>query len=141
MNKHLFEKETPAERLNLLKNSCDTTETFNYSKPYGEEEMVVIKDRYAQNGIELQKIEEEKKEAIEGFKARMKPLEVEKNELLEGIKHKAKMVSETVYLMSDQKKGDMEYYNADGEMVYSRKLMPGERQLKIEAFKKEGTNN
>jgi hypothetical protein len=128
------------EQEQILKDNCESTEMFNYSKPYNDEEMVVIKDRYSQNGIEIQKIEEEKKQVIDEFKARLKPLEMEKNELLESVKHKAKLVSETVYLIADQELGNMDYTNSEGTVVYSRKLMPNEKQVRMELVHK-GTNN
>ena len=131
-----LETTAPEDRLRLLKDNCEKTEQFNYSKPYEASEMVVIKDRYSQNGIEVQSVEEQKKQANEEFSTVLKPLKEEQKELLESIKHKAKVVTETVYLMPDHDTGDMNYCNALGEVVYSRKLMPAEKQTRIAPLKK-----
>ena len=130
------ENETPAEKLQILKDNAESTEAFTYQKELSAEEIALAKDKYAQNGIILQQLDEELALIKEDFAARMKPKKLESKEFLERIKHGAETVTETVYLIADQQTGDMNYYNTEGDMVYSRKLMPQEKQTRMAVLKK-----
>lgn len=134
------QNETPSERLQILKDNAEQTEQFTYAKDLSDEEISAAKDKYAQNGIVLQQKDEEIAEIKKQFAAEISPLKAASRELLERIKHRAETVTETVYLIADQEKGNMDYYNAIGEIVYSRKLMPQEKQIRLKSLK-EGTNN
>jgi hypothetical protein len=137
----LVGNESPSQILQILKDNAETTTQFTYSRPLESEELNVVKDNYAQNGIKLQAIEEERKAVTEKFTLQIKPIKAANQELLETIKHQAETVNEEVYLISDQEQGDMDYYNSKGQVVYTRKLMPQEKQLRMLKVEKTGTND
>jgi len=138
--KLMLQNETPQERKRILRDNCYAVEKFNYSKPFTNEELLDIKDKYSQRSIEVQRVEQEKQNAVDAFKMQLKPILLERADLLEKIKNKAEQVSEDVFLMDDQENGVMDFINDAGETVYSRPLLPTEKQLKIKVAK-TGTDN
>lgn len=133
----LFSEDlTSAERLQILKDNCEKSENFTYSKPLTPEELSVAKDTYSQNAIKLNALNSELDDVKKEFKEKMKPIEIEQSKTLEIIKHQAEVVNEEVFLMANHEAGDMEYYNSSGDMVYTRKLMPQERQTRMTVLKK-----
>ena len=86
----------------------------------------------AQSRMKGMDIEIEKKEAMEAFKAELKPLNEKKQELLENIKKGSEYVEneECVKILYHEEKM-AGYYNKLGELVYSRPIMPQEMQRTI----------
>ena len=88
-------------------------------------------------------IEIEKKEAMEEFKERLKPLNEEKQELLDHIKRGSEFVENeecAKILYHEEKMAG--FYNKLGELVYSRPIMPQEMQKTVFSInRKTGTES
>lgn len=136
-------KDVPeSERKTILRDTADKKERFTYPKALSDLEITRLKDEYTQNAIKVAKQEEAKKEFMEGWKANVKPLKLEMSAQMVRIRSKVDEVTEDVYLISDQETNEMGYYNERGELVYSRPLMPDERQLSLVSNNKlTGTTN
>ncbi|WP_418943388.1 hypothetical protein, partial [Phocaeicola plebeius] len=86
----------------------------------------------AEVSITINDVELEKKEAMESFKERLKPLNEEKQELLDHIKRGSEFVANeecAKFLYHKEKMAG--FYNKLGELVYSRPIMPQEMQKTI----------
>jgi len=139
MDKRILIGVSEKERLETLDSSADKIEEFSYTKPFTPEQILVFKDKLSTTMIEFNAIEEELKEIKDDYKLKMDPLKAETKELLKNIKNKAEFVKEKCYLMIEGNEAG--YYNADGELVYTRPLLPGERQKTIFSVQREGTND
>lgn len=135
MEKQLFQKSTPGERVRMLQDNCDSIEKQSYMKQFTHEEIVLMKDRLSDVSIDLNEIDIEKKDVVDIFKQRSKPLVREKLDLLNNIKRKAIDVSEECFKFVDQEEGTVGYYNSVGDLVFSRPIMPSEKQKTIFSLK------
>jgi len=134
----IFKDVSQAERIQLLQNNAERREEFSYSRPYTSAELENMKDDFAQKSIRLSEINDELEGIKEQFKSVMKPIKEETSKLLSGIKLKTAVVTESVFLLANQEDGTMEYRNEQGYLVHFRKLLPEERQLKLQ-IKQTGT--
>ena len=130
-----------AERIEFLDSNCDKVEERGYMKPFTPEQLNEMKDTLASITIEINDIEEEKKEAMQAFNDRLKPLREELKELLVGIKNKAEFVTEKCYKFIDQEERMVGFYNEDGTLIDSRPAYANELQGTIFQMKRTGTNN
>lgn len=75
MDKELGQEyKNPIQREAFLKDNCDGCEQKGYMKPYSPEELQGHKEKLANVSIEIEELENEKKEAMEIFKGKLKPL-------------------------------------------------------------------
>ena len=108
-----------------------------YPRRTGSEETL------AEVSITINDVELEKKEAMESFKERLKPLNEEKQELLDHIKRGSEFVeNEECAKFLYHKEKMVGFYNKLGELVYSRPIMPQEMQKTVFSInRKTGTDN
>lgn len=76
------------QREAFLKDNCDKVEEKGYMKPFTPEELQGSKESLANVSIQIDEIEERKKEVAKEFKAELEPLVDERKEMVS--KHKAK---------------------------------------------------
>lgn len=141
MEKHLLKNVSEKERIETLESSADKVENFSYTKPFTPDQIVVFKDELSTTMIDLNIIEDEFKAIKDEYKSKMKPLKEETKILLTEIKNKAEFITERCFVMIEG--NEVGYYNANGDLVYQRPLLPGEKQKTVFSVlrEKEGTNN
>lgn len=136
----MFADKSASEREAIFRDSCDGVEELGYTKQFTSEQLEAKKDELAEASIERNQIEDEKKEAMDEFKARLKPVSENIKQLLTDIKHKSQYVNETVYKFIDRENNMVGFYNREGDMVFSRPLNSQERQIQI-GERRTGTHN
>lgn len=136
MGKLFMPDMEPADRLEALEANADKVEETDYLKPLTPEELDVRREKHTENSIKLSDLEEEKKDAVSGFKAKMEPLQVENKELLFEIKTKQAKVSGRLYHLANHGESMMETYDENGEMISSRRLRPEEKQGRMHLLRK-----
>ena len=110
-------------------------------KHFSKEDIERRKEELATVAININDLEEEKREFMDAFKERKKPLEKIKKELLTDLKNRAEYVTEPCYKYIDQEAGEVGYYNQEGELVLQRPIHPDERQSTIfQMMPKNGTH-
>jgi len=124
----------------FLKDNCDQVERKGYMKPFTPEELAEMKESLAETSIEINDVEIEKKEMLEGFKRRAKPLLEAKQQLLENIKHKAEFVDEQCYKFVDTVTKEVGFYNGEGNLIESRPAFGNELQSTIFQISRTGTD-
>lgn len=139
MEKKLLAGATPKDRIETLESSADKVENFSYTKPFTPEQITVFKDELSTKMIELSAIEDDFKDIKEQFKAKMKPLKDETKDLITSIKNKAEFITEKCFMFIEG--NEVGYYNSEGDLVYSRPLLPGEKQKTVFSVLRDGTNN
>lgn len=142
MERELGKEYRGIERERFLKDNCDQVVEKGYMKPFESGELQKFKDDLAEVSIELNDIEEEKKDAMFIFKEKAKPLNEERAELLKNIKQKSVFVSENCFKFIDRDEKMVGFYNSEGLLIESRPANADELQLSIFAgISKTGTNN
>lgn len=140
MEKHFLKDVSRKERIQMLKDNAEHVEMFTYPRPLQDAELRKIKDETVQHSIDLERLEEAKKDFMAGHKAEVDPLKMMVKDKLQKIRSRNEEVEEEVFLLADQEEGMMGYYNGDGDLVYQRTLLPDERQFRI-VDATTGTNN
>jgi hypothetical protein len=122
-------------RLQMMVDNCYNKEQHTYQKEFAPDEIEVFKGKLSDAMISLNALNDEIKEKKAEFKKKVDPIKKSITGLLDYIKHKSRQVSEEVYLFDHQKEGLMAAYNSEGELVFTRKLLPSERQMKMRVLK------
>ena len=133
-------KETPEVIKNTLEGIAYGVVNESYTKTLSEEEVTERRKQLANVSIEINDIEEEKKEVIAHFKERLAQPLSDKKDLLSAIKHKSEYRKGNLYHMDDQEKGFMYIFDEEGICVDSRLLKPTERQGRIRTINQEVSN-
>ena len=122
-------RDMPEEaRRQMLEDSCDAMEEIGYTRRFSPEELSQKKESLAELSISINDIEVEKTEAMQFYKEKLKPLNEDKKELLTELKNKSVYVNDKCFKFIDHEERMVGYYNADGELVSSRPIMPQEMQ-------------
>lgn len=142
MDKFLFMEFAEGEaRVNALDANSDAIEEITYTRRFSPDELADMRNRLADNSIEESDIEAKKKEEIDRFKDKLKPIQKAKTTLLSKLKTKTEQVTESCYKMINREERLVGYYNSDGELVSARPLNAQEMQKTIFEVSKTGTNN
>lgn len=136
-------KDYPEEmRVAFLKDNCDIVEEKGYMKRLSVEEMQDNKNSLSEIAIEINDIEEEKKEAVKKYKLLLEPLKGQRKEVLSNLKQKAVYRKENCFKFIDQEERMVGYYNAEGDLIEARPANQEELQGTIfQINRKTGTNN
>jgi len=132
MNKTMF-ADVPdlTERLRLLKENCDSSETTSYTRNLTQEELDFKRELHVDNCIQLGTFDDELKEVKADYKAKMEPLQDQNKLLLRQIKTRQEELKGTIFNYADHEDGMMLTYDENGDLVGSRRLKPEERQKKL----------
>jgi hypothetical protein len=129
-------------RRSFLNDNADSVEKKGYMRKFTEEDIVDFKNNLSETDIQINDIEEEKKEVVNVFKLKLKPLQNQRQKLLKDLKHKAEFVTEECYKFIDTETRMVEYYNVEGEMIETRPANADELQRNLfQDLRKNGTEN
>ncbi len=135
MKQNLFENEDLTD-----KDKVDSLEAMNYKieanytfqRPFSFDELKDKRESITNVSMQIDEQEEQLREISKQKREVLKGLKSEQKIIMKEVRAQAETVTETVYLLDDQEEGIMGYYDANGTLISSRKLLPGERNLKIE---------
>lgn len=130
--KRMFESLDIAQRPAALAEHAVKTEVQTVPIPYTDQEKIDFKDALSEISIKTQEAERIKAQALKEYSANIKLLDTQRRNIITQLKLGYKEQQETLYAIDDQEKGMMEYYRGDGELVHSRRLLPDERQTRIQ---------
>lgn len=131
MDIYKLKKLTQEERNAIFEGEATTSERQTYQIPMNEEELIVTKDELAQTSIQKAYLDEEIRQAKEGFKARMEPLTEKIAESIAQLKTRQREITGTVYQIADFDNKMMHFVDSMGNVLNSRPLKPEERQYRI----------
>lgn len=141
MKEQFFSTEIPLEeRAQILEDTCDKViKNYPYVRRLTEEELDGKAHQLADVSIQIEEIDERKKEFLAEIKEERDPLSRESKELIRALKNKVEESTDTVYLI---KGDDRAYiYAPDGTLIEDRRLRPDERQTTIMRPLRDGTND
>jgi len=143
MEKHLGkEYANDVQREAFLKDNCEKVENKGYMKPFTPEELQGHKENLAELSMQIEEVEDEKKEAARHFKLTLDPLLAQRREMVSNIRQKAQYVNELCYKFIDREEKQTGYYNADGDLIELRPATADELQPTLFiGMQKTGTND
>lgn len=124
-----------------LFNEADGVEEITYLQPFTEEELKLKKERLSEVSVDVMIRTQKKQKAMEEHNQELKPLQKEQKKLICELKDKGVHVTEECAIIRNTDKKIAEYYNADGELVYSRPLYAYEYGPTINSLLRNGTND
>ena len=127
------------EREQYLRDNADAVEEMGYTKSIPPAELDRLKDELVETVIELNNVEDEKKEVDREFTDRIKKHRKAAAKISGQLKARSEYVVEKCYKFVDG--SEVGYYNSDGELVFSRPARPEERQLTVFNTLRTGTDN
>ena len=132
-------KEQRAEQLEAI---AKKTAIEVVKRPYSEDDKTQMKDFVMEESIILKDQSDEMKAIVKEFQAAIKKA---KESIADAITRFKKGVSENeekVYYIDDQEAGTMDIVDANGIVLYTRKLFPDEKQTTAKFLEmKTGTND
>lgn len=131
MNKDFMPDMEAAQRLELLKETCDHQEQTTYYRDLTPDELDVKREELSENLIKISEFDDILEEQKTEYKSKTKPLKLENKELLEEVKTRKAKVDGILFHLANHTEGVMETYNESGEFISSRRLRPDEKQAKL----------
>lgn len=126
-------------RMETLGSLAYHTKTSSYSRNLTPEELVEKKSRLSELALELEALEEKKKQLMDEIKTEMAEPKSEYSEVLSQIKYKQEQKSGKLFEIDDQEEGRMYVFDSDAICIEVRSLRPEERQGKMRMLN-TGTN-
>ncbi len=136
MKQFMPELADQRDRLICLQESALKVEQTTYQKVLTPDELAARREDLADDCIKLNTLEDELKEVKDSYKAKMDPLKLANKTRLTEIKTKQSTTDGILYHIPEHISGMMEIYDADGELVSSRRLRPEEKQGNVFAMQK-----
>ena len=129
----MAEKSSKKEsvRDTIIENADKSIHGYDYLKRLSPEEIEEEKTILSQLAITIQDLEEEKREIVEEYKGKIKPLSHQFGITRGNIKSGVKSVTETVYVFFDKEKRTATIFSDEGIEITSRPMTPDELQIKL----------
>jgi len=137
MDKQMLQKEPVENREQILRDSCEKIEELQYHKQFTIEQLQEKKEKLSQQMVDLTNLENELELIKKDFKEKIKPIKQTISVLIEQINHQTEMVKEECFKFIDHDEKEVGFYNARGELVKQRPMLPDERQTSIFSINNE----
>lgn len=121
----------PKQRLQLLKDNCDSHEETTFYKDLTPLELDIKRETLTENLIKISHQEDILDEAKAIYKMHADPLKKANKELLIEVKTGKSSVKGMLFNFADHENGIMETYDEMGDFVQSRRLKPEEKQARL----------
>ena len=142
LDKELGKDIALEERASFLEDNCDAVEEVTYSLAFEPEELALKREQLTDASIKIADIEEEKKEVMDGFKKRQKPLQEQKADAIKALRDKSQTVTKKCYKFLDEETKMVGFYNKEGNLISSRPAFQRELQKTIQMdIRKNGTSD
>lgn len=130
--KNLFQELPETERELALKENCTKVErNYKVQRHFTKDELDGLRETVADDSILISELKDKIKLITAPITEEIKTKAVALKENLKLVKQKYEESEEDVYLIADHTTNMMHYYDAKGELVNSRRLLPHERQTRL----------
>lgn len=130
------------EKEQMLTDTCDGVKSeFSFTKQLTKDELDQRRERKVNLDIEIAKRSEEMKSYVADCKKGMEPLLEESGILLATVRNRFEQSKETVYFFKDEESGMIGFYDVRGDLVFSRRMTPEEKQKTIYSDMKVGPSS
>jgi hypothetical protein len=125
------------DRKLVLESEAIAVEEGKYEKPLSPEELAFFKDEVADKSIAQAIILDELADIKKNYKAKLEPLAITIKTALRNIKHKSMEQDGRLYKVADFEDQMIHKVDELGNVISSRKMLPEERQFRIQALKQQ----
>lgn len=135
MNIEHLKNLTNEDRKSVLESEAIAVEEGKYEKPLTPDELLFYKDELAVHSINQAVIMDEFAEIKKDFKDRLEPIKEKISESIQAIKYKSIQKEGRLYKLADFDDQMIHKVDELGNIIHSRKMLPEERQFRIQALK------
>ena len=140
MQSLIFQQLETLERIQILEeNAHEILPAYEYDKVLTDEDLIEIREQYAETMIEVEKLLEEKQRVLEEINEQLKGKKRVAKTELDKIRTGRERVTEKCFVIQDDVTGDFGTYNAQGQLLHERKARKGE-QKGIKFYRGENDN-
>lgn len=140
MQSLIFQQLETLERIQILEeNAHEILPAYEYDKVLTDEDLIEIREQYAETMIEVEKLLEEKQRVLEEINEQLKGKKRVAKTELDKIRTGRERVTEKCFVIQDDITGDFGTYNAQGQLLHERKARKGE-QKGIKFYRGENDN-
>lgn len=129
----------PDEIKTLLEGDALTVEEGEYTKPLSDVELAYYKDMLAEKSIQQAFLLDEYTQMKAEFKEKLTPIIKEIRTSLEAVKFKAIKCTGRLYKLADYETQMIHKVDEIGNLITTRRMLPEERQFRIQALKQQKT--
>ncbi len=122
--------QDPAQRLEYLKSMCDSAEESDYTKKLSAEEISQRKSDFTSNSLQVFDLEAQKKELLDEFKEKLKPLKELQKSIGDEIRHGYAMTTGILYKFVDHDLRLCRFYSETGELIETKTRPTTTEELK-----------
>lgn len=141
MDLQLFQDYGPVERLRMLESNAEQIiEKYSFERRLTEEELAARRADFAQKTIEVEAEIEELKSVVAETNATIKLRKRGNANLLNEIRWQREERTEKVFCVQDFEENKIGLYTADGTLIETRRMEPGQRQMRLTASVRTGTD-
>lgn len=123
------------DRKAVLESEAIAVEEGTYEKPLSQEELAYYKDELAAKSIDQAVILDEIARIKEQYKERLKPIKEAITEAIKAVKYKSVQKEGRLYKLADFDAQMIHKVDELGNVIHSRRMLPEERQFRIQALK------
>ncbi len=120
MERKLFKNLSPEDRFDHFQANADSVEIKVYQEPLSHEELIICREKFADVGLNIARIEDEKKAMVEDFKSQLDPLKTTYKTLIQEIKTGQREKEGRLFKMVDREKKQVGFYSEDGNLIMER---------------------
>lgn len=129
MTTEFLKNKSKSERINILSANAQQRIPFDYLKPLTEDQLNEFKEAYFASMSALDSAKKKLDHAKEVFKIESAIPAADAKTAYDIIKEKAISIQEEVYLIPNYETLMIDYVNDQGEVVFNRRMLPGEKQI------------
>lgn len=112
----------------LAANAEKVEQGYVFTRQLSKDDLDEMREVYAQERIEVTRMAKEAAEVAKEYKAKIDKMNTVAANRLNTIRDRYEEVADTVFLFPDEESSMIGYYDKRGELVYSRRMTPEERE-------------
>lgn len=120
MEKFIMQNEMPQKRLEYLESTADGVVKEKYYQRLTSEELTSKKAEFTANALNIEDLEEQKKEVVDEFKNQIQPLKDANKILSSEIRTGFVQKDGKLFMMIDRQTRMVNYYDETGELIESK---------------------
>lgn len=125
------------DRKAVLESEAVAIEEGKYTKPLTADELAFYKDQLSENSIRQSEILDELQDVKKNFKTKLEPIQNTIKKALSAVKFKAIECEGKLFKIADFDTQMIHKVDELGNVIHSRKMLPEERQFRIQALKQQ----
>jgi hypothetical protein len=118
--KFILKNETPEKRLEYLESTADQVVKEKYYQRLTGDQLTIKKAEFTANALNIEDLEEQKKEVMDEFKDKIQPLKDSNKILSSEIRTGFTQKEGKLYMIIDHKTRMVNYYDETGEMIETK---------------------